>query len=150
MADFSSEPIEPTGSSRLVEEAEGLLWDVYDLSRVARVLCSVFMLMMAWSCLWGAYAITQFHHWVAWAFSIVLLRASWGLAALCSGFTELTGANLGRGDAGAIRRAQFGLLALLFVMSAFVTARCVVAWETYKHRGVGRARPALAWSARRR
>jgi hypothetical protein len=137
MNDYSPEPIEPTGSSRLAAEAEELLWDVDSMSRLARVLWSVFMLLMAWACLWGAYAvISEFQHWVAWAFAVVLLEPIGIAALLAAVFLLAPGSGLGRWFAGSIRRARFGLLALLFVMiGGTATVLFWWAWETWKLRG---------------
>jgi hypothetical protein len=136
MDDFSSGAIEPSGSSRRAAEVEDLFWDVDNLPRVARISCSLFMLLMAWSCLWGAYAITSnFHHWVAWAFAVVLLEPIGIVALLAAVFLLAPSSGLGRWFAASIRRAQFGLLALLLVIAGgLVSVLLWWAWETWKLR----------------
>ncbi|SRR6266851_2264438 len=134
MDDYSPEPIEPSGSSRLAAEAEELFWSVDNLPRTARVLWSIFMLVMAWSCLWGAYAITsEFRHWVAWAFAVILLEPIGIAALLAAVFLLAPSSGLGRWFAGSIRRAKFGLLALLLVVAGgLMTVLFWWAWETWK------------------
>jgi len=136
MDSYSPEPIEPSGSPRLAAQAEELLWDVESLPRVIRFACSIFMLLMAASCLWGAYAITaEFRHWVAWAFAVILLEPVGIAALLAAVFLLAPSSSLGRWFAGAIRRAQFGLLALLFAVVGFLlTVFFWWAWETWKLR----------------
>ena len=136
MDSYSPEPIEPSTSPRLSAEAEELLWDVYNLPRPVRFICSVVMSLMAFSCLWGAYAITsEFRHWIALAFAVVLLEPVGIAALLAAVFLLAPGSALGRWFAGSIRRAEFGLLALLFtVIGGLVTALVWWAWETWKLR----------------
>ena len=136
MEDYTPVPIEPSGSSRLAAEAEELSWDVDSLPRTARIFSSIFMLLMAWSCLWGAYAITsEFRHWIAWAFAVILLEPI-GIAALfASVFLLVPNSGLGRWFAASIRRAKFGLLVLLLVVvGGIMTVLFWWAWETWKLR----------------
>jgi hypothetical protein len=109
MDSYSPEPIEPSSSLKLSAAAEELLWDVYNLARPVRFILAIFMSMMAASCLWGAYAITsEFRHWIAWAFAVVLLEPVGIAALLAAVFLVVPGSGLGRWFAGSIRRAQSG------------------------------------------
>jgi hypothetical protein len=121
------EPIEPTGSSRLAEEANDLLDEVENLSQVGRVCGSIVMLIVATACLWGAYAITaEFRHWVAWAFAVVLLEPVGLAAAFAAVFLVAPNSSLGRWFAGSLRRAKIGLLVTLFAFLGSILA--LVAW----------------------
>jgi hypothetical protein len=135
VSDFSPRPIEPAGSPRLAADAMELMSEVGELSLGARLFWAAFMLLMAWSCLWGAYAITRFHHWVPWAFAIVLLEPIGITALLAAVFLIAPSSGIGQWFAGAIRRAKFGLLALLLVMvGGLATVLFWWAWELYKLR----------------
>lgn len=108
---------------------------VADLSLGARLFWAALMLLMAWSCLWGAYAITRFHHWVPWAFALVVLEPIGITALLAATFLSAPGSGIGRWFAGAIQRARLGLLALLSVMvGGLATVLFWWAWELYKFR----------------
>jgi hypothetical protein len=137
MNEFSPEPIAPGVASRRNDEAQDLLSQMAGLSLGARLALAAFMAAMAWSCLWGGFALTSaFHHWIAWAFALVLFEPVGITALLAAVLLVAPASGIARWFAITLRRTRFGLIALavVFVGWAFSTIVWLL-WELYRQRG---------------
>ena len=135
MAEYTPAPIEPKPWFRSGEHIEKLLEEIRALQGWQRFGLAIAMGCTASSLLWGAYAITRLHHWVALAFAMLLLEPLGVFAALAAAYCLSPNSGAGQWFGLALRRAQVILIVLFF---GLVTGAAVVVawlgWELLKSR----------------
>jgi len=102
------------------EELHQLALDLEAASWLRRTVTALMFAAVGLSLLWGAHALTQFHHWVPWLFALGLLEPVAVTSLLTAYVILFPKSPVTLWLARSLPRTKLGLVALLVAMLAFV------------------------------
>jgi hypothetical protein len=130
----SPAPIEPDSAAHsLPPQAQVLLDEVSRLPAIARLGIAAVFGLLSWACFFGAAGLSEYKHWVPWAFILLLLEPMGVALALGTVFFVAPQSRLSRWFTVALFRAGAGIALIIFAVAcAVVTVIVAGLWELYR------------------
>ena len=131
MSSLEPTPINP-GSSPAHDRGAAFVQEVLALSPIVRLILAAVLSLIAYGCITGGLGLTEYGHWVPWAFTLLFLEPIALACILAIPFLLVPRSALGRWLSRALMRVSVGVaLVVIALGSAALWVILSGLWELY-------------------